>query len=74
MKKQVIDKNTYEKYKSIENEKNALLKKVNTVLACLIAISLIPSIVLVQLDPPIAYGFIAFGVLQIGRASCRERV
>lgn len=63
MKKQVIDKNTYEKYKSIENEKNALLKKVNTVLACLIAISLIPSIVLVQLDPPIAYGFIAFGVL-----------
>lgn len=62
MKKEIIDKSTYEKYKSIENDKNALLKKVNTILACLIGVSLIPSIVLVQLEPPIPYGFIAFGV------------
>lgn len=62
MKKQIIDKNTYEEYKSIENEKNKLLKKVNTILACLVGVSLFISIILVNLKPSIPYGFIAFGV------------
>ena len=62
MKKQVIDKNTYEKYKSIENEKNKLFKKVNTILACFIVASLILSIILVNLEPSISYGFIVFGI------------
>ncbi len=63
MKKEIIDKSTYEKYKSLETEKNALLKKINTILACLVGMSLIPSIVLIQLEPPLPYGFIAFGIL-----------
>ncbi len=62
MKKEIIEKSTYEKYKSIENEKNALLKKINTILACIVALSFIPAIVLINGDPVIPYGFIAVGV------------
>lgn len=62
MKKHIIDKNTYEEYKSVENYKNKLLKKVNSILVCLVVLSLIPAIVLINGDTAIPYGFIAVGI------------
>lgn len=60
--KEIISKETYEEYKTTISERKALMKKVNTILGCIFAVSFIPAIVLINGDPVIPWGFLAVGI------------
>lgn len=61
--KEIISKETYEEYRSIISKRKALMKKVNTVLACIFAVSFVVAIVLINGHSVIPWGFIAVGVV-----------
>lgn len=61
MKKQVIDKSTYEEYNSIISERKALLKKVNTYYGCTVGVVFFVALILMTAGN-IPWGFVGFGI------------